>query len=101
MNEGVSLQSLTRRKTDSVVTTPDQNHSSPDRRNANHFTHTNGTPITTPDFQILPPIITPKASDRKTWNNINEAFASLHEVNPIYKANDLPCEKLRKLNSFT
>ena len=101
MSEGVSLQSSSRRKTDSVVTTPDQNHSSPDRGNTNHLTHTSGTSATTPDFDILPPIMTPKASDRKTWNNINETFVSLHGVNPIYKINDLPGVKLKKLNSFT
>ena len=101
MNESVPLQSLTRRKTDSVVTAPEQNHSSPDGRNTNHFAHTNGTSTTTPDFDILPPIITPKASDRKTWNNISETFASLHAVNPIYRDNDLPVKKLSKLNTFT
>ena len=101
MNESVPLQSLTRRETDSVITTPDENHSSPDRRDTNHFTHTNGTSTTISDFNILPPIITPKASDRKTWSNISETFASLHAVNPIYRDSDLPCEKLKKLNSFT
>ena len=101
VSEGVSLQSSTRRKTDSVVTTPDQNHSSPDRGNTNHLTHTSGTSATTPDFDILPPIMTPKASDRKTWNNINETFVSLQGVNPIYKINDLRGVKLKKLNSFT
>ena len=101
MNESIPLQSLTRYKTASVVATPDQNHSSPDRGNINHFTHTNGTTTTAPNFDILSPIITPKASDRKTWSNISETFTSLHAVSPIYRNNDLPGEKLNKLNSFT
>ena len=81
MSESVLLQSPVRRKTSSVSGTPEQNHSSPDRMNTNHLTHTNGTTTVTPDFDILRPINTPKASDRLAWNNISESFATLHEVN--------------------
>ena len=104
MSESVLLQSPVRRKTSSVSGTPEQNHSSPDRMDTNHLTvltHTNGTTTVTPDFDILPPINTPKASDRLTWNNISESFATLHEVNPIYRQSDPPSIKLNKLNTFT
>ena len=68
---------------------------------ANHLTHTNGTTTVTPDFDILPPINTPKASDRLAWNNISESFATLHEINPIYRQSDPSSIKLKKLNTFT
>ena len=100
MNDGLQLQSSNRQKTTSAAETPEQNHSGPDRSEINHLTHSIGT--TTPcDFEILPPINTPKASDRNTWNKINEEFAQLHEVHPIYKLSDQPSIKLSKLNTFT
>ena len=101
MSESVLLQSPVRRKTSSVSGTPEQNHSSPDRMDANHLAHTNGTTAITPDFEILPPINTPKASDRLAWSNISESFTALHEANPIYRQSDPPSIKLKKLNTFT
>ena len=100
MNESIPLQSSIGHKTNSVSRTPEQNHSSPDRSDTNHLTHTNGTKKN-PDFDILPPINTPKASDRNAWNNISKNFAMLNEVNPIYKHSDPPSIKLNKLNTFT
>ena len=73
MNEGVDMQPGTRRKTDPIIRTPEQNHSSPDRSDIIHLTHSSGT-ATPPDFDIKPPVKTPKAGDKSIWNNINGAL---------------------------
>ena len=100
MNDDVCLQSLGGRKTSSVIKTPDQNHSSLGRSDINHLTHTSGTSSLTPNFDILPPIKTPKASEGSVWKAISEEFTVLHAANPIYRPSDTPSSKLLKLNTF-
>ena len=100
MNDSVDLQSVNRCKTNPIVKTPVQNHSSPDRSNIVHLTHSSGT-ATPPDFNVKLPIKTPKAGDKSIWNGIDRAIKMLLEVNPIYKQGDLPSIKLEKLDAFT
>ena len=93
------MQSVTRRKTDPIVRTPEQIHSSPDRSDITHLTHSSGT-ATPPDFVIKLPIKTPKAGDKSVWNDINVALEMHMEVNPVYKQGDLPSIKFSKLSAF-
>ena len=98
---GVHLQTSDGRKTNTVLVTPDQTHSSPNVEDISHLTHPSGTSSSIPDFDVLSPIKTPKANEKSTWKTIDEHFKMLHATNPLYKPNDQPSTKLIKLNSFT
>ena len=101
--ENVSLLSRNnfRHKTDPVTEVPVRNHSNLDRLDMVHMTHSSGTDIVPPEFEIKLPLNTPKAGDKTKWDAINRDFQLLIEAGPVYLHSDPPECKLRKLNNLT
>ena len=94
------MQSNTRRKTISIIQTPEQNHSSLDGSDINQLIHTSGT-VKSLEFYIKAPIKTLRAGDRSEWNKLDTDIQLYIQANPLCQEDDIPATKLEKFTSFT